>query len=234
MMIRCGPRLYCTHPAMKYEELQQIITPVRMAKYLSAAANNTKRAQRLYRKNIALAHEFYSLLSLVEVALRNKIDKHYAMHFSDSEWIKNQITGFFSQPELRHSRNQIFASLDALGTRYDHNKLVSSLSFGFWTHLFNKHAFRLGGQSLLQIFPRRTHGVGQKDVFKHLEAIREWRNRVAHFEPLCFEDGLKSTRKARLIYSHLIDITSWMGISPSQYFYGLDHVIPICNEIDSL
>ena len=55
--------------------------------------------------------------------------------------------------------------------KYTPDKVVASVSFGFWTYMFTKVPFRLGNQSILQIFPARQTGLGQKAIFKELATV---------------------------------------------------------------
>ncbi|MCH5247391.1 MAG: hypothetical protein J1E99_04455, partial [Muribaculaceae bacterium] len=66
------------------------------------------------------------------------------------------------------------------------DRLVSSLSFGFWTYLFNQIPYRSGGMNLLKIFPNKTSGVGQRTIYNELQDIKPFRNRIAHHEAICF------------------------------------------------
>ena len=57
--------------------------------------------------------------------------------------------------------------------KYTPDKVVASVSFGFWTYMFTKVPFRIGGQSILQIFTGRQTGLGQKAIFKELQQKRK-------------------------------------------------------------
>lgn len=107
--------------------------------------------------------------------------------------------------------------------RYSNDRLVSSVTFGFWTYLFTKKPFAAGGQSLLQIFPAKAHGLGQRAVYNELQAIKDFRNSIAHHEAICFDDtGAKNTQPV-------------LGYPESHLYYGLD-VLPdkILKKIDTL
>ena len=47
--------------AMKYKDFEDAISPERMHRYVSACANNTKRAMTLYRYNLRLSQEMYAI-----------------------------------------------------------------------------------------------------------------------------------------------------------------------------
>ena len=48
---------------MKYSEFEDIISQQRMSKYLLACNNDSKKAMTLYRYNLKLSQEMFSLIS---------------------------------------------------------------------------------------------------------------------------------------------------------------------------
>ena len=58
---------------MNYVNFEQIISVTRMNRYLTACGNNSRKAMTLYRKNLHLSQELFTVISCFEVALRNKI-----------------------------------------------------------------------------------------------------------------------------------------------------------------
>ena len=75
---------------MKYGEFVDVISPERMCRYVSACANNTKRAMALYRYNIKLSQEMYAIISCFEVTLRNKINKEMKANFGN-DWLRDFV-----------------------------------------------------------------------------------------------------------------------------------------------
>ena len=120
--------------------------------------------------------------------------------------------------------------------KYTPDKVVSSVSFGFWTYMFTKVPFRLGSQTLLQIFPNRQAGLGQKAIFKELQLIKQFRNRIAHHEPICFDaTGRKSMVYAQTNYALILNYLSFFGYNKDELFFGLD-VMPdtVMDKINKL
>lgn len=73
---------------MKYRDFERIMTPARMNRYLSACGGNSRKAMTLYRQNLRLTQELFTIISCFEVALRNAIDnKCILMHRED--WLRN-------------------------------------------------------------------------------------------------------------------------------------------------
>jgi hypothetical protein len=50
------------------------MTNARMNRYLLACGGNSRKAMTLYRKNLQLSQELFTVISCFEVALRNAID----------------------------------------------------------------------------------------------------------------------------------------------------------------
>ena len=79
--------------------------------------------------------------------------------------------------------------------------------------LLTRRNYRVGKKTLLRIFPNKAHGVMQRDVYRELTEIREFRNRIAHYEPICFDaSGNVSTAFARHHYELIRKYIDFMGI----------------------
>ena len=53
---------------MRYSAFEAIITPIRMGRYLTACKGNSRKAMTLYRKNLQLSQELFTVISCFEVA----------------------------------------------------------------------------------------------------------------------------------------------------------------------
>ena len=206
----------------------------RMRKYLNACAGNKRKTMQLYRYNLRLCQRFYGALNLFEVMLRNAINEHYAAYFSDSDWSVNQAdTGKlleYNKDEIRQTE----ADYRRRGI-YNNDKMVASLTMGFWTKLFSKKRYKRGGKTLLQIFPNKKKGKNQADVYKDLTHIREFRNRIAHHEPICFDGaGHISTAFALRHYQLLCDYIEYMGQHPLDVIQWAEKPDDIIHKIDAL
>lgn len=207
---------------MRYSEYEIAFSPARLNRYLVACNYNRTKALSLYRHNIKLCQKFYGIINIFEIVLRNAINQHYSNHFSDNDWIKHQCT---EGGMLEHSpqRLNIERTIELLErqNKYSNDRLVSSVTFGFWTYLFNRLPFRSGGMSLLQIFPKRAHGLAQRAIYNELQEIKAFRNRIAHNEAICFNsqgmvDLQYASQKLDLIKKYVI----FLGYNPPELFWG--------------
>jgi hypothetical protein len=196
----------------------------------------------LYRRNLQLSQELFTIISCFEVALRNRIDEHYLQNFG-SDWLRSSAStgGIFDNNNCRLTKANINEAISKLGRHYTHNKLVAELSFGFWRYMFAANQFAAGGRTLLRIFPSKPQSTPTVQynnifIFNELAKINNIRNRIAHHEPICFLPGqhVKSTIYARQHYNLVLQLFQWMAINEGSLLYGIDHIHILCNQIDLL
>lgn len=226
---------------MKYVDFENVMSSARMSRYLLATGNDSRKAMTLYRKNLQLSQEMFTIISCFEVALRNKINAQYiSQHGND--WLRDSIAhgGFFSTTRTLNTKKLIRKSLNKL-TIYTHPKLLASFDFGFWRYLFAQPQFFAGGQTLLKIFPSKPTSTpaiqyNQTYIFNQLKLVNDFRNRIAHHEPICFQAGatIIDTTNTLQHYNLILQLFQWMNINESALLYGLDHVSSLCHEIDNI
>lgn len=189
---------------------------------------------QLYRYNLRLCQRFYGVLNLFEVLLRNAINQHYMDYFSDHDWIVNQAD---SGKLLEYNADEIRQTERDYKRRniYNNDKMVASLTLGFWTKLFSKKRYKRGGKTLLRIFPNKKKGLNQAEVYKDLTHIREFRNRIAHHEPICF-DGAEhiDTTFARKHYELIREYISYLGQKPEDIINWAEKPDVILDKIDKI
>jgi hypothetical protein len=135
----------------------------------------------LYRLNLRISQELFTIISCFEIALRNRICRHYSAAYG-SDWLRNAglAGGLFDSYNCRFTRSIISdncAKLTRAGA-YTHFKLMAEMDFGFWRYLFAQHQFRAGGQTLLRIFPAKPVSTpvvnyNHTYVFNQLEQINQ-------------------------------------------------------------
>lgn len=226
---------------MKYGDFADIMTSARMNRYLLACTGNTRKAMTLYRKNLQLTQELFTVISCFEIALRNAIDTILTTSLG-TNWLKDAVVkgGIFDTPKCRLSRENIKDAINKLHV-YSHYKLVAELGFGFWRFMFAQNQFNATGRVLLRVFPSKptstpTVQFNNTYLFNQLAQLNGIRNRMAHHEPICFFPGqpIKDTGYARQHYTLIVQLFHWMQIDEAALLYGLDHINEVCNEIDKL
>lgn len=219
---------------MDFKTSQKLYSKARMGKYLNACAGDKRKTMQLYRYNLRLCQRFYGTLNLFEVMLRNAINEHYAACYSDTNWIINQADTGKLLADDKDLIKDNEASFRKHGV-YSNDKMVASFTMGFWTFLFTKKNYKKGGKTLLRIFPNKAKGINQADVYKDLTHIREFRNRIAHHEPICFDgSGHISTAFARRHYQLICEYISYMGQRPDNVIKWTEKPDEVLNKIDSI
>jgi len=212
-----------------------------MRKYLVACSNDSRRAMTLYRHNLTLSQQMFTMISCFEVALRNKIDKEMKQHWGN-DWLRDFVMpggAFASDGRAAGTKKIIKKAYDDLmnNNDYSHSKLLSQMEFGVWKYMFNNVQYRLGGRYLLNIFPNKPRSTPQNQIdnsriFQELDHINNIRNRIAHHEPICFGRPISiDTNYALRNYARMMMLFGWMGIDGPKLVYGLDHVGDECSKI---
>lgn len=230
----------------------------RMEHYRNAVGES--KAVVLYRLNLQLSQELFSLVSVFEIILRNKINDKIISETGDDTWLLNSIQpntegvlpykGCFLTPKTREAANIIWGAVFKLGAEaHNHNHLLAELGFGFWRYLFADGQYDALGKVLLDIFPSKPAPVSttdkfgktvwvhynQKWVLNQLAQINIMRNRLAHHEPVCFQGNVKSTIYARQIIQLIVDLLSYMNIDTAMLLTDLNNrALAVCDEIDKL
>ena len=229
---------------MKYKDFETILSAERIERYVLACNGDTRKAMTLYRENLRLSQEMFTLISCFEVALRNAVDKTLTDTIGD-DWLRNSIlpNGMFMPGQFAQTRqivNKVYHRLLA-SNAYTHSKLLSEMDFGIWKYMFSNPQYRVTGRVLLSIFPNRPRSSAAMQynntfVFNELDGINKIRNRIAHHEPICFMIGqnVVSTAYALQQYQRIQTLFSWMNVDARAMLYGLDHVQQVCSRISSV
>ena len=151
----------------------------RFETYKRLATGNNVRALGLYKDNIYLSNEFYTIIHILEVCLRNKIDKHLGLKYGQ-KWYRN------SALPLTEIQKNILLSLNE---EENPGQLIASLSFGFWTSFFGRFHEELWRHELRFIFAHTP--LNRKKISEYLKEIRTLRNRIAHHECILKKDCVK-------------------------------------------
>ena len=229
---------------MRFFEFEKVLSPARINRYLSACYGNTKKAMTLYRYNLRLSQDMFTVISCYEVALRNSIDSVLTKSIGP-DWLRDSILpgGFFTNPKFNTTakiiRNAYFGLMR--NRAYSHDKLLAEMEFGVWKHLFSTPHYRATGQVLLTVFPRKPKSSASfhydnSFLFNELDSINRLRNRIAHHEPICFSrnNDTISTTHLLNVYHRIMKLFSWMNLDGGAILFGLDHIYKINSRIMAL
>lgn len=226
---------------MNYKKFEKAISSSRLSRYLTACNGNKRKAIIFYRLNIRLSQSFFGLIGVFEITLRNAIDEHYKNTLSDIEWLwhSTSANGIFSDRVFARgrfaTRKKIQDARRSLIKPYTHDRLVAALSFGFWVKLFDRIQYRVAGKTLHLVFQNRPTGTSQKAIYKTLCKLRDFRNRIAHHEPICFNIiHEKDLTYAKEHYELLIEMTQWLGYDPKMLYKKVNRVNKVLRRINRI
>lgn len=216
---------------MKIELRSKYLSRPRYNRYLIATANRKDRAKRLYNANIRFAQAFHPLLSQFEVILRNSLNTVLSAHFRDNDWIINQKNGFMRDNSLRNSNYFLKSSvqktemkLQRRGFPITSGKIISDQTFGFWIALFLSHHYSLIGGQSIHIFPHKPAHENRASINNKLDKIKDFRNRVNHCEPICFNGHKIDCSDALNIRTTIYTLVEWIDPNLIPFFEDMDNI----------
>jgi hypothetical protein len=143
-----------------------------------------------------------------------------ASKFDNKDWLLDSDNAFLNNSNLSDFYLQAIqkskTALKIQNIKIDNDALADSLSFGFWTGLFDKKPFSIlsgYGIHLLDIFDDTYKPfLGRDDVKCLVDILRRFRNKVSHHNPVILDyHGRLSSYYCRLNLGKLTLLNSWLG-----------------------
>lgn len=194
-------------PIVRPEQIDPWVGAPRFQRYLHARDGEHEGAVALYTWNAQVSAAFLEILCHLEVLLRNAIDRQFpstdhatALSILHSEvWLCDPA---ILTPESLEKVNEAIARLQTEHKRPTRDRVVASLSLGFWQALFSGVYEELWRSRLFRAFPR---GNGKRRQIANLfTPILHFRNRIAHHEAIFFND-LRAKHARILQLADLVD-----------------------------
>lgn len=136
-----------------------------------------------------------------------------------------------SDQSLRHSRfflkRSIQKSTDKLtrrGIPITSGKIISDQTFGFWIAFFLSHHYSLISGQPIHIFVNKPPSEDRASLYSKLDEIRNFRNRVNHCEPLCFNGNNMDCSHTLDLRDKLYDLIRWIEPDLISFFENLDNI----------
>jgi hypothetical protein len=179
------------------DALCESLSRERLSKYLSVTEDRLSDAIALYEINTKLSAAFYVPLQSLEICLRNHLNRCMSSRYGEN-WLLDPI----STPMSAHSREMLDLAIRESGSQSP-GKVVAELKFAFWVGLLaQQYDATIWRQAAHHAF--RAHGGKQrKPVHSRMNAIRRFRNRVAHHEPIFQADPLRT-------HGEILEAIGWM------------------------
>lgn len=179
--------------------LERTLSRERLDKYLLEKNGNIDLALTLYERNTKLSESFYTSLQSLEICLRNTLDLcmrnvYGADWFQNGNAPLNNLAKSMIEDAYREIKKQ---------PPVPNGDVVAELKFSFWVALLGPgYDATIWRKALHQGF-RKGGGKRRSDVHNRFNALRRFRNRVAHHEPIFDRDLVKT-------HSEIIEGIGWM------------------------
>jgi hypothetical protein len=165
--------------------IDRIISRERLEPYLILHQSDIDKAMLHYKSNILISESFYPLLAVLEIGLRNSIDYQLTKRFNDRHWYENmefiRIATRFQIDRISDAKSNILSEKKEITP----GRIISELSFGFWTSLFDVRFEMTLWKSLRLSFPNCPKQIRQrKTMSSKFNSIRKLRNRIFHHEAI--------------------------------------------------
>lgn len=188
---------------MNHENFEEALSLERFGRYLAWAAGDRGQAIALYGLNTRLSESLYTPLQTLEVALRNRIHTVLA-EAKGADWYR-EAAGLLLVPHQSEQAAKAMEELVHARKPVTAGGVVASLTFSFWTAMFNKDYETLWQQTLHRIAdPTAPKGLKRKSFSGPLTPIRVLRNRIAHYEPILGWDLRKH-------HARIIELIEWLS-----------------------
>jgi hypothetical protein len=176
--------MFFSYDANVRSNVEAALSGDRLSVYQAAVGGSLERAIDLYCWNAAVGSAFFGPIGVLEVVLRNALDRQLSRAFS-SPWYEDR-TFLANDPKIEA---RIQAAKDEITKRRNtvtHPRMVAQLSFGFWVQLLRPgpngaYVPAIWGPALSKAFPA---GTKRSRVVAELDPLLKFRNRVAHHEPI--------------------------------------------------
>jgi hypothetical protein len=198
---------------MEIDELERLFSKSRLDTYYRIFPSDQGKAIAYYQLNTQISESLYPLLSNFEIVLRNSIHHSFSIHFKSENWYEQ-----IKYPELIDQIKVAKSKIALSKKEFTIDKLVSELTLGFWTALFNKKYAKDFWKPLMYAFPMITKEQKHRNTlaFK-LNNIRKFRNRIFHFEPICNDLNL-----LEINHKNILETLQWINTNIVQWTKTID------------
>lgn len=235
------------------QRLIHILAPARISRYRSfLKLTSHEQVYRAYCWNYAISAAVFPILGCVEMHLRDAVHKVLTAKYGPAGAVNPTAHPWYDWTQLSHYPLQSKSYDDVYNLLYvkktgarrvpqpTTDDVVASLTFGFWTNLLRTFTPVQAPRIIPAVFPNHhviTPGqwgntTVREALNKHLRVANDFRNRVAHHEPLFkfrynhayptnLKTGLENLRacmKDCLIVSKWTDLAAEASLEQSIWF----------------
>lgn len=168
--------------------LQTYLSHPRLSSYMKEAESNPNLALRLYRWNAQLCEALYIPSQMVEIGFRNRLNQVLASRFSPSWPLQYASSSLQALPN--QAKDLIKDAAENLRPEVRTvDRIVAKLTIGFWCRMLDRRYQNVLWQKGLHYwFPGMSEDVHLSEFQDWMATIRDFRNRIAHHEPIFNKD----------------------------------------------
>lgn len=183
-----------------FEKIQPALAVERLDAYRQDQAEPRVTLAR-YLWNMALCESLYSPLQMVEIALRNALQRCLESRFQSAQWYDVPACWQLLTSAQQCQIDEAKQNLTRQNKPHAPGRIVAELTFGFWTAFFNRRAAQ--SRDIVQLTAKVFHSApkSQRDMRslnRRLTFLRELRNRVFHHERIIHWTDLDTRHAAML------------------------------------
>lgn len=200
--------------------IEGIISRERLQPYEKHHSGDIEKALAHYKANMLISESFYPILSVLEVGLRNSIDTQLARRYGEENRYEStafvSVVSNFQTKRISEARASILKAQKEITT----GRIVSELTFGFWTSLFDTK-FELTLWKYLRLaFPNYPKESRQRKIIgSKLNKIRKFRNRIFHHEAISWNIVALDSYKR-----DIVEAINWLDKDLLTWIDDLNHV----------
>lgn len=169
----------------KIAAITSTISPARMGTYLNAKGFGAgATALDIYVWNALISSAFFTSLHICEVVIRNAISHALELKYGSTwPWAPG-----FERSLSKWAKGELHSAKSGI-PHGSTGKVVAELKFAFWCRLFtagqDQHIWNAHLRTAFPCLPfPLTVAAGRKMLYDDMEALRGFRNRIAHHEPI--------------------------------------------------
>lgn len=193
------------------KELEASVSAERLTSYrrVNVVETDLDVAAR-YLWNIALGAALYLPLNNLEIALRNSLHNAITANIGSDDWFmpRHGILKPREQNVVNTTKANLLQRLQKTpGKQLTSGRLVAELHFGFWAAMLYQYYDQVFWPKLLRpVFPYMLpQGRTRHVLFKRIDEIRAFRNRVFHYEPLWTDPALQGN------HNKVVETIGWIS-----------------------
>ncbi len=200
--------------------IEKIISNERLQPYLVHHNNDEEKSIQHYKSNILVSEAFYPLLSMLEIGLRNSINFQLTKRFNDKNWFENRefvkIASRFQIDRISDARTNILLDKKEITS----GRIISELSFGFWTSLFDTKFEMTLWKTLRLAFPNCPKEIRKRRTMSSkFNLVRKLRNRVFHHEAITWNLNVLHEYE-----KEILEALNWLNKDLVNWMEGLNHL----------